>query len=94
MAGGTDDKITLYYKHQNEFIKSISLQGHSAWIQSLALTTFSSAKQQAFHGLKQDDLLVVSASQDKYCRIWKISDHNEMKDAKDDVFNAFSDYDM
>ncbi|CAL1288982.1 unnamed protein product [Larinioides sclopetarius] len=66
MALSIDDaKLHLYVQdNQGHFIPAVKLIGHEDWIQSIDI-------------LKDDkgDLLIASASQDSYIRIWKISSH-------------------
>lgn len=69
-AAGTDKLITLYVHQGKEFTRALSLQGHTAWIHSLSLHTFRSEATESFN---TGDLLLASGSQDKYIRIWRVS---------------------
>ncbi|KAG9286739.1 hypothetical protein G9A89_012289 [Geosiphon pyriformis] len=87
-CGSTDKRIYLYIQKNGMFHESLLLQGHENWIRSLAFATYTKAfsvsnsasvttnlrlqKQQNYQ-LRDGDLLLASASQDKYVRLWKIS---------------------
>lgn len=57
----------------------MSLQGHENWVRSVDFTTYtkdnveSNLAFQKHYKLKDGDLLLASASQDKYVRLWKMS---------------------
>ncbi|KAJ3221970.1 Elongator subunit elp2 [Clydaea vesicula] len=77
-TAGTDTNIHLYIQKGEEFVKMLSLQGHSDWIRTLSLTTFFSQNvDDSSQHFKNGDLILASGSQDKYVRIWKISDDIE-----------------
>ncbi|CAG8443117.1 4939_t:CDS:10 [Acaulospora colombiana] len=89
--GCTDKKILIYAQKDRQFIKSLSLQGHENWVRSLSFAVYTSSGdvpdlqksnilQQ--HKLKDGDLLLASASQDKYVRLWKISYNGEILKSK------------
>ncbi|CAG8548001.1 9078_t:CDS:10 [Acaulospora morrowiae] len=84
--GCTDKKIFIYIQKDRQFIKSLSLQGHENWIRSLSFATYTSKDDVIsapnsnilqHHRLKDGDLLLASASQDKYVRLWKFSHNGE-----------------
>ncbi|KAI8585118.1 quinon protein alcohol dehydrogenase-like superfamily [Geranomyces variabilis] len=74
---------------QRQFAKAVVLQGHSDWIRSVEIATYTSDVVDGNQHFREGDLMVASASQDKYIRIWKISQasDNAGKPAADD-FNA------
>ncbi|CAJ0838955.1 13103_t:CDS:10 [Entrophospora sp. SA101] len=78
-CGSTDKKISLFVQKNNQFIEILSLQGHENWIRSVAFATYtkdnveSNLAFQKHYKLKDGDLLLASASQDKYVRLWKMS---------------------
>ncbi|KAL8943955.1 MAG: hypothetical protein Q9216_000768 [Gyalolechia sp. 2 TL-2023] len=63
-AAGTKANIYIYVTSQNNFIHQATLSGHEGWIRSLAITVENDGAD--------DDLLLASASQDKYIRLWRI----------------------
>ncbi|KAI9741872.1 MAG: hypothetical protein M1834_000260 [Cirrosporium novae-zelandiae] len=67
-AAGTNKRIQLYTsnigENQSEFSLSSTLEGHEGWINSLAITQEDNS---------HDDLIMASASQDKYIRLWRVS---------------------
>lgn len=68
-VGGTRNVIQIYVlsglKTKASAKLQASLSGHEGWVRSLALTRSRSRED--------DDLLLASASQDKYVRLWRIS---------------------
>ncbi|CAG8477672.1 4245_t:CDS:10 [Ambispora gerdemannii] len=84
-CGSTDKRISIYVQKNGQFHQTLSLQGHDNWVRSLAfaintkpsaLPDSSLESSPSFHyhyKLRDGDLLLASASQDKYVRIWKIS---------------------
>ncbi|CAG8650160.1 13912_t:CDS:2, partial [Dentiscutata heterogama] len=91
-CGSTDKRILLYVQKDGLFIPSLTLQGHENWIRSLSFATYtelplsnntivSSASDstiQEQYKLKDGDLLLASASQDKYVRLWRVSYNGEV----------------
>lgn len=60
-VGGTSKLVFIYViGEKNEFSLAASLKGHEDWIRSLDFTT------------DEGDLLLASASQDKYIRLWRL----------------------
>ena len=85
-VAGTKPFVQIYTKEvEGQFDHQATLPGHEAWIRSLAITWEIKASS--------SDLLLASASQDKYIRLWRI--HNEEKypnslgKAKDDMAGSF-----
>ncbi|KAJ3131171.1 Elongator subunit elp2 [Geranomyces variabilis] len=89
ISGGTDNKLTVFTSTDAKFAKAVVLQGHSDWIRSVEIATYTSDVVDGNQHFREGDLMVASASQDKYIRIWKISQasDNAGKPAADD-FNA------
>ncbi|KAF7721057.1 Elongator subunit elp2, partial [Apophysomyces ossiformis] len=76
-SGHTDKKINIYiYQHgKREFVKLHTLHGHDNWVRSLAFATNTESESHvdSHNILRSGDLMLASASQDKYIRLWKIS---------------------
>ena len=76
-VGGTKTAIQIYVAQGAEdhldFTLQATLAGHEGWIRSLA---FVSAGQDA-----DTDLLLASASQDKYIRLWRVRQGDEVPSA-------------
>ncbi|XP_033762660.1 elongator complex protein 2-like [Pecten maximus] len=71
LACGCDDqKVHLYVLQDDQFTKVISLHGHEDWIRAVDFTTDDNG-----------DLLLASAAQDHFIRIWRIA----QREAGDDV---------
>ena len=65
-AGGTRSTVEVYLsKEKGSFQHQASLPGHEGWVRSLAITQESAAKD--------SDILLASASQDKYIRLWRLT---------------------
>ncbi|KND04539.1 Elongator subunit ELP2 [Spizellomyces punctatus DAOM BR117] len=100
ISGGTDSRMTVYIRERKQFAKALELQGHSDWIRSLDIATYTSADdddRQQPH-FRDGDLMLASASQDKYIRIWKISDaagdvatNGDVDDFTNQMMNALAD---
>ncbi|KAI7853664.1 quinon protein alcohol dehydrogenase-like superfamily [Circinella umbellata] len=75
----TDKKITIFIYQHDKFEKGHVLQGHDNWVRSLAFATYTGTQENETtatnHTLKQGDLMLASASQDRYIRLWKVSPH-------------------
>ncbi|KAM0324051.1 hypothetical protein ACHAQA_008239 [Verticillium albo-atrum] len=73
-VAGTKDIIQIYVAAANapafEFQLQATLTGHEGWIRSLDFTWESSAPN--------SDLLLASASQDKYVRLWRLHQGSEL----------------
>ena len=65
--------FTLDDPSSDSFQKVFELQGHTDWIRSIAVASYTDTHQPENYGYKTDDLMVATSSQDKYIRIWKIS---------------------
>jgi elongator complex protein 2 len=61
---GTRSTIQIYVSQDTHFHLSATLTGHEGWIRSLDFTHENSERD--------GDLLLASASQDKYIRLWRI----------------------
>ncbi|KAJ3230824.1 Elongator subunit elp2 [Chytriomyces hyalinus] len=71
--GGCDNMISVYIRSDSQFTKMLSLQGHTDWIRNLDVATFTESAS-VIPGLLDGDLMIASASQDKYVRLWKVSE--------------------
>ncbi|KAJ4305716.1 Elongator subunit elp2 [Kalmusia sp. IMI 367209] len=69
-VGGTRSTIQIFVSHDTQFQLSATLTGHDGWIRALDFTRESSDKD--------SDLLLVSASQDKYIRLWRVHEGEEL----------------
>ena len=80
VAAGTKGAIQLYAADKNQNLKQqASLLGHGGWIRSLAVASENDEPG--------SDLILASASQDKYIRLWRIHF------AKEETQNGISDLD-
>ncbi|KAF8407254.1 hypothetical protein HHK36_006381 [Tetracentron sinense] len=69
--GGLDNKVHLYYwERTGKFIRACELKGHTDWIRSLDFSLPICTNS------KIDSLLLVSSSQDRSIRIWKMALHS------------------
>jgi len=69
-TAGTKSIVQIYVSKDNLFDLAATLTGHEGWIRSL---TFS--QEQTNGG---GDLLLASASQDKYVRLWRVHQGDEL----------------
>ncbi|KAH7380519.1 WD40-repeat-containing domain protein [Phaeosphaeria sp. MPI-PUGE-AT-0046c] len=69
-VAGTRSTIQLFVSQNDSFELSATLTGHEGWIRALAFTRETSEKS--------SDLLLASASQDKYIRLWRIHRGDEL----------------
>ncbi|KAG1457799.1 hypothetical protein G6F56_006533 [Rhizopus delemar] len=77
-SGHTDKLISIYIfqSNTNEFKKMHTLQGHDNWVRDLSFATFTGDyKLNIANSFEKGDLMLASASQDKYIRLWKISSY-------------------
>ncbi|PVU89924.1 hypothetical protein BB559_004865 [Furculomyces boomerangus] len=79
-SGNTDSKIHFYTWNSSTqiFDKSLVLSGHEDWVTSLSSTTFfdptqDASKNPAINHWNNGDVILASGSQDRYCRLWRIS---------------------
>ncbi|KAI7861767.1 WD40-repeat-containing domain protein [Spinellus fusiger] len=93
LASGNTDKIISIYVHQNgsQFEKVHTLQGHDNWIRSLAFATYTGTDaeitENTVHTLKKGNLVLASASQDKYIRLWKIAPQAKLSSDSDQLYS-------
>ncbi|KAJ8113593.1 hypothetical protein OPT61_g4311 [Boeremia exigua] len=78
-VAGTRPAIQIFVSKDTQFQLSATLSGHEGWIRSLDFTRETSDPT--------SDLLLASASQDKYIRLWRFHQGNELPAAS----NALND---
>ncbi|KAF2643715.1 WD40 repeat-like protein [Massarina eburnea CBS 473.64] len=69
-VAGTRSTIQIFVSHDTQFQLSATLTGHEGWIRALDFT------REASDG--NSDLLLASASQDKYIRLWRLHRGEEL----------------
>jgi elongator complex protein 2 len=69
-VAGTRSQIQIFISRETQFQLSATLTGHEGWVRALAFTRETSDPE--------SDLLLASASQDKYIRLWRIHRGNEL----------------
>ncbi|CAD0087431.1 unnamed protein product [Aureobasidium mustum] len=69
-VGGTMANIQVYMQDKDTFSFAAKLTGHEAWVRALDFTRESSKPD--------SDLLLASASQDKYIRLWRFHAGEEL----------------
>ncbi|CEP19370.1 hypothetical protein [Parasitella parasitica] len=79
-ASGHTDKLISIYIYQAEskqYRKMHTLTGHDNWVRDLSFATYTVSEENthANNVFEEGDLILASASQDKYIRLWKISAH-------------------
>lgn len=67
LALATTERKVHIYTCTSEFSYALVLEGHEDWIRALDVTTYPGA------GGEGDDLMLASASQDGYIRLWRIT---------------------
>lgn len=72
-VAGTKTIIQIYALRENIFLLVATLTGHEGWIRSLAIS------KESEHG--PGDLLLASASQDRYIRLWRIHQGQDLPTA-------------
>lgn len=85
-VAGTSSSVQVFVSSSNEkFIRQATLTGHEGWIRSLAIS---------YEKYSRDgDLLLGSASQDKYIRLWRISRESIQRNSEDDsLIGKFEQY--
>ncbi|KAL8680559.1 MAG: hypothetical protein Q9186_003250 [Xanthomendoza sp. 1 TL-2023] len=75
-AAGTKGNIYVYAaRSSHELVHQATLSGHEGWIRSLAIGSETYEPN--------SDLLLASASQDKYIRLWRIRQHHSSTSGED-----------
>lgn len=75
-SGGTDLKLTLFLKSTDNIFKRIlALDGHSDWIRSIKICRYTG--DAVTSGMHPGDLMIATASQDKYIRIWRLGGNDK-----------------
>ncbi|KAI4714290.1 hypothetical protein J4E89_001740 [Alternaria sp. Ai002NY15] len=69
-VAGTRSTIQVFVSQEGQFQLSATLTGHEGWIRALAFTRETSDPD--------SDLLLASASQDKYVRLWRLHRGDEL----------------
>jgi elongator complex protein 2 len=69
-VAGTRATIQVFVSRNSQFELSATLTGHEGWIRALAFTRETSDPE--------SDLLLASASQDKYIRLWRVHRGDEL----------------
>lgn len=69
-VGGTRNTIQIFVAHDTHFQLSATLTGHEGWIRALDFTRENDDPS--------SDLLLASASQDKYIRLWRLHEGEEL----------------
>lgn len=69
-VAGTRSTIQIFVAEGSQYEHSVTLTGHEGWIRALAFTRETSDPQ--------SDLLLASASQDKYVRLWRLNRGEEL----------------
>ncbi|XP_057962686.1 elongator complex protein 2 [Malania oleifera] len=76
--GGLDNKVHLYTGDRTgKFVRACELKGHTDWIRSLDFSL-----PMCTNNNESNSLLLVSSSQDKCIRIWKVSLHSSPANSK------------
>jgi WD40 repeat protein len=60
-------------EEREHFSKLMTLQGHEDWVKSIAFTTFKDPLKEY--------LIMASAAQDRYIRLWTIEETTEKKES-------------
>ncbi|KAF2462113.1 WD40-repeat-containing domain protein [Lineolata rhizophorae] len=68
--GGSKSTIQVFVSEESRFKLAASLTGHEGWIRSLDFTVEKEGQE--------SDLLLASASQDKYIRLWRVHKGEEL----------------
>ncbi|GAA5816810.1 hypothetical protein MFLAVUS_010344 [Mucor flavus] len=93
-SGHTDKLIAIYIYQSNQFEKIHVLQGHDNWVRDLSFATYTGSDDITTNNLFQiGDLVLASASQDKYIRLWKFSANvpvAEVKSEEDGIDSELS----
>jgi elongator complex protein 2 len=69
-----------------QFSKRLVIPGHTDWIRAIKSTTFTTQSEE--YGFTNGDLMIASASQDKYIRIWKLSRARGVKKESADLIDS------
>ena len=78
-------KLDVYVFEYQSFQKKTSILGHTDWIRSIKIARYTNTHSQK-RGFDDGDLMVLTSSQDKYIRIWKISKFSsDISEPEDDV---------
>ncbi|KAF8322272.1 WD40 repeat-like protein [Clavulina sp. PMI_390] len=86
-VASTDRNVKIFTRSEDQFISSLSLEGHEDWVKTLAMTPSANEKG-------EETLILATGSQDAYIRLWLISplssSASEAKEGPvDDLLDAF-----
>lgn len=83
-AGGTDHKLHAYLRKGSVFERVVSIGGHTDWIRSIKVIKYTGLTSETKKtGFCKDDMVIATASQDKYIRIWKLCKADTIQSLKD-----------
>eukprot|EP00798_Chlamydomonas_sp_ICE-L_P028012 gene28012-31109_t len=72
-TGGTDSTVYLYVRPPGgEFSLSCKLTGHENWVRSISFCHVANTTDSGAYAGQSTELLLASASQDRYGRIWRV----------------------
>jgi elongator complex protein 2 len=79
-------RIQTFIHNQSKFVEKIVLKGHTDWVRSMDFMRYSPVgnKYHLRSDIADGDLLLASASQDKFIRIWKITGSIKVNTRNDD----------
>lgn len=68
-------QLHVYVLRDGQFERLVSLQGHTDWIRSIQIMTYTNTHENTSSAqhFKDGDLVIASASQDRYIRLWSVS---------------------
>lgn len=72
-VGGTKNTVQIYISQDDEFKLATTLSGHEGWIRALEFVQDISGSCR--------DLLLASASQDRYIRLWRVHQEDKLPSA-------------
>ncbi|KAI8914205.1 quinon protein alcohol dehydrogenase-like superfamily [Gorgonomyces haynaldii] len=86
---GTTDKRLRVYTFDEKLQMHLSLKGHTDWIRSIKTSIFTDTHDKDY-GFQKGDLMIASASQDKYIRIWRLTTSTDLQSRKNEEFERES----
>ncbi|RKP10931.1 WD40-repeat-containing domain protein [Thamnocephalis sphaerospora] len=75
VSASTDMRISLYTQRSGQFVRMLQLQGHTDWIRALQFVRLPASPTAACKTEDQGtgELMLASASQDRYIRLWRLT---------------------